>query len=188
MDEREDETPGTLIRVSLDTSRAAQLCAERGLHLPALMILYAGIDAMAWAGRPRGSPDVTRQNFIDWCERYLLPGTELGCNGADLYGARCSILHSSTPESRMSRGGDARELFYAWGTNSDEDLQADIRVVNPAATTIAVHIDDLLEAFAKGCNRFFAAARNHAELLCLLRERSRKMFKGYGRQSGGSAA
>jgi len=74
------------------------------------MLLYAGIDAMAWLDRPESSMDVTARDFINWTDKYLLSGD--GLTGEDLYEARCGILHSLTGESKRHRELRARKLFY----------------------------------------------------------------------------
>lgn len=90
---------------------AIEACLRSRLLLPGLLLLYAGIDIMAWLNRPKSHADVQRSDFVEWAEKYLLPGTKLACSAIDLYAARCSLLHSYTAESRLSREGKAKQVF-----------------------------------------------------------------------------
>ena len=47
-------------------------CLAANLWEPTLILLYAGIDAMAWLDRPDGQLDVTGTDFVKWVEKYLL--------------------------------------------------------------------------------------------------------------------
>ncbi len=132
---------------------AAEICFRSGLRLPALLVLYAGIDIMAWLDRPSGQADVQRRDFIAWVEKYLLPDSGLPCNPVDLFAARCGLLHSYTSHSRLSREGNARQIFYAFGPAQPENLQS---LIDTAGTipAVAVQLEKLLDAFRRGIERF----------------------------------
>jgi len=91
--------------------------------MPGLIMLYSGIDIMAWLNRPAANPDVKEADFIDWVNTYLIPHYPRMIRAVDIYGARCSVLHSYTASSRRSRQGKARRIHYAWGKARAEDLQ-----------------------------------------------------------------
>jgi hypothetical protein len=88
--------------------KAIELCMENHLRTPALILIYAGIDIFSALGRPIEKEFSTRDVFIDWCERYMLPNGNLQCSAPDLYAARCSIIHTSTAHSRLSKDGKAK--------------------------------------------------------------------------------
>jgi hypothetical protein len=52
--------------------------------MPALILIYAGIDIFASLARPKSKKKVTRKNFIEWCEKYIPPSGKLSCTGIDL--------------------------------------------------------------------------------------------------------
>lgn len=83
-----------------------------GRHRATILLIYAAIDVMAFLDMPASQSDVTSKDFIHWAEMYLkFPGrTQLA--GADLYGARCGILHTYSEQSKMSRAGKCRMLCY----------------------------------------------------------------------------
>ena len=75
-------------------------CIERKVQLPTLILIYAGIDSIAWLGAENVSGPVGVR-FMAWVDRYLLTAKPLACTSADLYSARCGILHSLTGDSDL---------------------------------------------------------------------------------------
>ena len=71
----------------------------------AIILIYAGMDAMAFLDMPAGQDEVTRTDFMKWTDRYIRFPCKEQLTGADLYGARCSLLHVYGADSRMSRTG-----------------------------------------------------------------------------------
>jgi len=154
---------------------AIEACVRSRLLLPGLLLIYAGIDIMAWLNSPRSHSDAERSDFIEWTNMYLLPGAELACNAIELYAARCSLLHSYTAESRLSREGRARQVFYAWGTGRVEDLQELIHYVG-THSAVAVHISELFDAFCIAVERFKQALSSDPEQANLVHERAGRFF------------
>src|SRR4051794_28242930 len=106
-----------------DFVRAARLCLNTGLVLPCVALIYSAIDQLACLDRAPEHKDVQRDDFIKWVDTYLLPGSGLNCSAIDLYGARCGVLHSQSPQSRLSRLGEAKQLCYARGHTTREEFQ-----------------------------------------------------------------
>jgi hypothetical protein len=102
----------------------------------------------------REEGDVTRTDFIDWCEKYMRPSKMLGCSGKDLYGARCAVLHSQTVESRMSRTGEARPIIYSHGPRAYARLCEMVRSDPPGAQRAVVDLTALLASFMEGVTAF----------------------------------
>jgi hypothetical protein len=119
-------------------------CLAKQRILPCLTLLYSGIDVVASLEHTAS----TRYTFIKWVEEYLLKDATLPCTGADLYGARCGILHSFSAESELSKQGKARQIIYAWGTANAEDLASASKALG--RNDCAVHIRDLINALRVG--------------------------------------
>ena len=77
-----------------------------------LLLMFSAIDAMAFLNMPTSQSDVKRTDFIEWTERYLKLVRPAQLTGADLYGARCALLHTYSSESAMSRDGKCRQLMF----------------------------------------------------------------------------
>lgn len=147
-----------LTRAIDDMTSAVQLCFDQKLFIPGLILLYSGIDAMAWLNRPKHKADSVREDFIEWTEKYLLPKLKYTCNAIDLYSARCGFLHSYTGESALVRKGKASQIMYAWGTAEPEALQYLIdkhpTLKTKARPVLVLHIDDIFSAFKAATEHF----------------------------------
>jgi hypothetical protein len=90
---------------------AARRCLDERQILPSLTLLYAGIDVMASLEAAPG--EKVNVYFKRWVETYLLPQTSWKCTAVDLYGARCAVVHTFTPDSDLSKRGAAKVIYYA---------------------------------------------------------------------------
>jgi hypothetical protein len=160
-----------------DLVRAIDLCFRNQHLLPGLALLYSLIDIMAWLSRPRGHDDVHARDFIGWVNKYLLPIPDLSCTADDLYGARCSIIHSYTAESKRSREGFARRICYTMGDRDLKQLQSDLDSVEYDA--IVIHTDSLFNAVLKSIDVFKSDLACDDEQANMVFERSEAKFYSY---------
>ena len=144
-----------LLRALDDSRRAVHLCLDDQLWLPALILVYALLDALAWVGKRGGSqPDVTRDDFIRWCDRYLLVPPSATFSAVDLYAARCGLVHSNTAESRLMRQGQARPVWYDLPTGQS---LVPIRTVSSQMPVI-IPVQGLVDAVFRAAESLFVAA------------------------------
>jgi hypothetical protein len=159
-----------------DFVKSAQCCLEEGWILPSLALIYSTMDALAYLDLPPDRDEVEGEDFIKWVETYLLPDSALPCTGADLYGARCGVLHSQSPKSRRSRKGTARELWYAWGEVSVAEMQAKADSLGRGA--IAIHVQDLLRALVAAENKFGTQLNQASDKAAKVAWRAQNLFAG----------
>jgi hypothetical protein len=126
-------------------AESATILLDQRYILPALALLYTGIDIAA--SLERLGHESTKKSFIRWCDCYLLKQRTLSCTSADLYSARCGILHAHSAESDLTRAGKAKKVFYAWGTGTTASLDAIAKFSN-RSDAVNIHVSDLREAFA----------------------------------------
>ncbi len=153
---------------------AIKMCFKNRLHLPALILLYSSIDIMSWLNCDKSSKDVTRKDFIDWVNDYLLPDQKIGCSAIDLYAARCGLVHTAMAESNLSRKGDAKGIIYSWGTGSKTKLQKCSDILG--YSLVAIHFDTLFDAFCSGVEEFKRSLFNDLEKTNLVNERTKKLL------------
>lgn len=155
--------------------KSIELCLTAKLQIPSLILLYSGIDITAWLNRPTSKEYSSRKNFIRWVDNYLLPNPNIKCKAIDLYAARCAIIHSYSFSSRLSEEGKAKEIYYAWGKANVKLLQNDLdrRYKKPA---IAIHINDFLEAFKEGVEKFKLSIKSDKEKEKIICNRAGKYF------------
>ncbi len=136
----------------IQSLEAAELCISNKLILPAVKLIYSTIDILAWLSVEE--EEHSGHDFIKWAEKYVIPHIELGnCNGVDLWGARCGVLHMATAESKPTRKKSpnaAIMVIYFWGTQTmfpppglqDQNVKY-------------VHVESLLKSVACGHQQFF---------------------------------
>ena len=135
------------IRSILD---AIDLCLEKGLAPPALILIYSCIDILG--SLERAKSEGTKHSFIRWVEKYLIEGKSLDFTATDLYSARCAVLHTLTAESELSNQGTARKVVYSWGTAPVGDLKEAIKRLKK--DVVSIHINELNEALVLGIDQY----------------------------------
>jgi len=144
---------GVLTQNLMRLVAAIHLCAGHQLVTPTLILLYCGIDIAGWLATRQETTPVARR-FIEWTSKYLLPGSPLKCRAVELYGARCGLVHTLTADSDLSAGGKARKIIYASGVSKVDTLQELTAFSKLEHTYVAVQLEDLIGAFAKGLEKF----------------------------------
>ncbi|HVN49282.1 MAG TPA: hypothetical protein VMU30_10745 [Bacteroidota bacterium] len=150
------------------------LCFKNQFLLPGLTLLYSLIDIMAWLSRPSEQDDVTRSDFINWVNKYLLSVNNFNCTAQDLYGARCALIHSGTAESKLSRDGGARSIYYTIGNKDAQRLQNDVDSVG--CNAVVIQVDVLFKTLINSIENFKNDIQNNLQLADIVNERSNKLF------------
>ena len=136
----------------------------------AVILIYSGIDTMAYLDMPASQEDVTRTDFVRWAERYIrFPCTEQ-LTGLDLYGARCGMLHSYSVASNLSRQGKCRQIAYM--DKSVPEVRS-----NPAVATdlVLVSVPGLAQAFFDGIDAFLIELFSDTKKAPIAEERFQKL-------------
>ena len=129
--------------------RGIQVAIDNGCYGSAVTLIYAGIDAMAFLGMPGDQEDVARSDFIAWAEHYIKFPCKEQLSGADLYGARCGMLHSYSAYSRMTRSGECRTIGYMDKSVPEVRYNPEI-----SREIVLVSVPALAEAFFRGIEEF----------------------------------
>lgn len=169
--ERDRIRGSTFDRTALDLEKAIDTLMAEHLFGPALILMYASIDIMAWLAMEDGR-DVRGKDFKAWSARYLLAEKHYPFTVEDLWGARCGLLHNHSSESKWSRQGRARQLFYAWGNRTAAELNAAIEIAE-AWDAVAVQVEDLWDAVQGAFRRFRDDVNRNHDLRRRVEERSR---------------
>jgi hypothetical protein len=127
-------------------------CIEKKYIGPALILIYSGIDTVGWLSS--NEDYATRNSFMKWVDAYLLKEKPLQCTSLELYAARCGLLHTFTADSKLSSTGEARRICYSWGTGNVHDLHRTLQWAGNASEHVAVHVNDLYEAWRLGVLKF----------------------------------
>lgn len=153
---------------------AIRLCLENHLRMPALALIYCGIDVLANLCRPADNPEVLPGDFVNWTERYMECEKQLGLSGLDLYAARCGILHTYTMDSRLSTKGRARRILYAWGDKNPDEAMKLLRALE--RSEVMIKIEALFSAFLHSIEALGKAIEDDPKLAALVAQRGQKLF------------
>jgi hypothetical protein len=131
-------------------------------NFPGLVLLYASIDIISSLSRPINLEDTTRPVFKNWVTTYMLSDSGLKCSAADIYAARCGILHTLSLSSQLSRDGHAKQISYLNKQSGVDRLQkiCDSKGHN----VVVVSIYNYTHAFYNGILRFTENLKTDAEL------------------------
>ena len=137
-----------------------------------LILVYCGIDTMAFIGMPEGQVEVKSQDFIEWADKYIRFPCADQVTGDELYGARCGILHTYTPNSRLSRAGKCRMLGYM-----DKGVP-EVRY-NPQKSRelVMVSVPAIADAFLSGVDKFLIDLYSDKQRARVADERFKQLFQ-----------
>ena len=129
--------------------RGINVTVENKCFGSAVILIYSGMDTMAYLNMPLGQEEVTKRDFVEWVEQYIhFPCTEQ-LTGLDLYGARCSTLHRYGVVSRLSEAGKCRQVGYVNRSVPDVLYNPDV-----SGDLVMVSVEGLREAFSNGIDAF----------------------------------
>jgi len=161
---------------------AAELCRQRALDVPMLVLIYTAMDTLAWALYGDKTQGV-RERFVALCDNYILPSSGIQCTGLELYSARCSILHTLGWESELSKSGKARSVFYSFGADDPSLAQAALELNNPGKF-VSLKPDELLVALKAVVAKVAALASTDNELAARLSVAAGKQYKSIESTAG----
>lgn len=161
---------------------AAELCRERALDIPMLVLLYTAMDTLAWALYGDKTQGV-RERFTALCDSHILPGSSIQCAALELYAARCSVLHTLGWESDLSKSGKARSVFYSFGTDDPTLAQAALELTNPGKF-VSLRPDELLVAVKGAVETIAKLASKDEELAARLSVAAGKQFRSLESSAG----
>jgi hypothetical protein len=138
----------------LDQARRAQAA---GLTIPALAMVYVGIDTMAWLSLPVERDKQGRQDFYRWVDTYLKADADQPYQyvGRDVYAARCAVLHQFATIAELHRQNDPPKKFGYLDNGPHRTDGGDLVLIS-----VAMLVRDYCHAAA----RFMEAARNDVDL------------------------
>ena len=132
-----------------DIKRGIDVAFTNECYGAAVILIYVGMETMAYLSMPPDKIEVDRRDFIPWAERYIRFPCEEQLTGNDLFGARCAMIHQYGVESKLYREGKCRRVLYA--VHMIPEVRYNPKVSND---TVMVSIQALKDAFFAGIDRF----------------------------------
>ena len=153
------------------TKRGMTICLQNRLIVPAITLLYAGIEVLGFL--VSDEPYATRQTFIDWAEKYLDDFLRRkGLTGIDLYSARCGVLHTGRAPSKLVDSGSARELWYRFGGESHVNI-----MTNTPKPAVLIDVEELIQSFDNGVQRFMTDVDLNSNLQAQANAKAERFFR-----------
>ncbi len=147
-----------------------------GQHvLPFLMVLYATIDIFGYITDMVGErrPGKRFRAFVD---KYMAKHLE-NVDSRDLWGARCALLHTGTPESEVS---GARQLVCSW-KSLDDSLASDVvKESGSPDKYVAVAVETLCHSLVAGLHDFAEETKTDHALRESCLDRAKKFYSQVG--------
>ena len=117
---------------------------------------------------------------MKWVDGYLLQAKPLNCTALELYAARCGLLHTLSPDSGLSYEGKVRRICYAWGTGNVEKLRRAIEFACLSDSFVAIHVNELYEAWRLGMLRFVDELERDSARKAKTYAKASRLFSGFG--------
>jgi hypothetical protein len=153
---------------------AAQICLEKKLQMPALILIYTLMDTFAWSVYGADEKQV-RKRFEMWTQEWVFGHAELGCTPTELYAARCAVLHTMTSDANLTDSGEARRIAYAWGTSSAAKLQSAVIALGHE-NIVCVQIEALFGAVREAMAQVVERSQQDSRLRLRLEHAASKHF------------
>jgi hypothetical protein len=154
--------------------RGVQVTFDNECYGSFLILVYCGIDSMAYLDMPPNQEEVHGKDFIQWADRYLSPSLSNNVTritGEELYSARCAVVHTYTVESQKTKDGSARVIGYMFG--GDRSIVWNSKVV---PNMVLLRLETLRDAFFVAIDKFLMEAYADKQRQPVLEARLRKLL------------
>lgn len=132
--------------------RDIRLLLDNDAWRGAILLTYAGMDALTYLAMPAGQVEATGSDFVRWAEGYIRFDGISQLTGEELWAARCATLHTYGTESRLSRRQAVRQIGYM------DKSEPPIRESPEVPGLVLVSVPALAEAFFAGIDHFLISA------------------------------
>ncbi len=129
-------------------------CEAAGATMAAVAMAYICIDAMAFLAMPASKTSQTRDDFIAWVNAYVKghASQSYPYGGADVYAARCAVLHTFGSEAETHRRDPSiRKFGYHDGGLHAFNPRVDPNLVILGVASFLNDVVIAVETFSKAC-------------------------------------
>ncbi len=154
--------------------RGIQVAYGNECYGACLILIYCGVDAMAYLDIPPNQAEVESKDFIQWAERYLSP--KLGnqttrITGDELYSARCAVVHTYSVYPRKTKSRKVRIIGYVVGGN-----QSIVWSPKVNEDMVLLKLETLRDAFFTALDKFLVESYADKQKQPILKNRLEKLL------------
>ena len=154
-----DESGGQILSWLKLQLKAIGTLWDARLPEAALTVIYSGIDSFGLARRASRRSYLKLSHLHAMVQKQILPRLKnfeaTAITAADLYAARCGVLHTSRPLSSSEREGNAHQVFYQFQDKTGVNM-----FLNAKQAPVRIDIGNLGLAFKEGGIAFLTDLKN----------------------------
>jgi hypothetical protein len=130
-------------------------CDEQNITTASLAMSFICIDTLASLGRPADKNKVTRSDFKDWVDTYLVADQDqpYKYRGKDIYAARCAFLHTYGSKADL-HDQDTDTIMFAYHDGGKHEYKPEIEksLVLIGVKSFVNDVVIAVESFLKHCS------------------------------------
>ncbi|TAK86863.1 MAG: hypothetical protein EPO20_05960 [Betaproteobacteria bacterium] len=152
--------PGNPLNALMNLLNEIRRCQDAGATSAAAVMVYVGIDVMAFLSMPAGQAKQGGADYIAWVDAYMraVPESTYQYDGRDVYGARCAMLHTYSVEANYhEQHPEIKKFGYHDGGQHAYNPEIDQHLV-------IIGINSLVHDFAGAVLRFVQTMQTDAAL------------------------
>ena len=145
-------------------------CEAADAKMAAALMVFVGIDTMAFLGLPAGQNAQRKDHYVEWADRYMKAHDDqtYSYRGLDLYAARCSALHCFTAEADFhQRFPGAMRYVFSDGGRHHQSVESRLVVIG---------LLSLINDFVLAVDAFLRDIQNDAALRARVETRLPKIY------------
>jgi hypothetical protein len=152
--------PGNPLNAIMGLLHEIARCQDAGATSAAAVMVYVGIDAMAFLAMPAEQAKQGRADFIAWVDQYMraAPESTYQYDGRDVYGARVAMLHTYSIEADYHQQNPEVKKF-GYHDGGQHAYNPDVN-----ANLVIIGINSLVHDFGGAVQRFVQAMQADAAL------------------------
>lgn len=152
----QSDTESLIEKFCMNTLNATSLLYKEGLYGHMLVVLYSSIDSMGLLDAPPAQTSASGASFKNWVRKYLLVNGTFEFNEVDFWASRCSVLHTFTSESDLSKAGKAKQIQYYSGPKDSLMAKAFVGATKDidGGKHVTAHLEDTYLAFLESLETF----------------------------------
>ena len=131
-------------------------CEQAGATTSAVAMAFVCIDTMTYLSLPVGRETQLGSDFIAWVDKYLKGHEEqpYQYRGADVYGARCALLHAFGSESAFhEKYEEAKKFGYHDGGKHAYDPAKNEQLVIIGTASFLNDVVEAVSIFLEDCQK-----------------------------------
>lgn len=176
-----EDTEKLIEKFCVNSLKATSVLYQDKLYGQMLVLLYSSVDAMGLLDAPPQQVSASGASFKEWVKKYILPNGEFEFNEDDFWSSRCSVLHTFTSESNLTRSGSAKQIQYYLGPKDSTIAKAFVKATRDIdnGNHVPADLEDTYLAFIEGLKKFSKDLLRNCEIDEIYGQRVRKVLQSH---------